>query len=251
MGDEASRVVQDVDATLRKWQIKLGRDFFELGRELDITHDFIHDLNGVGVRLSDTRGDYSQGIDAKRMVANARVQGLLGSLLDFLSDLVRTPRGSDANTLYAQEKLDALLAAVAQLRALDGEPPVTVSTSGLTEEEFSSTLDEQPVDDEADYALPDATQVETTLDPPPTDPEPATTFQKQDPSQYDLTHYLADYFTIPELRDLCLSLDIPYSRLSQSDTLTMAQEMVDYARRHGKHPALVAEVKSLRSFLFH
>lgn len=171
MSDEASRVVQDA-ATLRKWQIKLGRDFFELGRELEFTRDFIHDLNGVRVSLSDTGIGYRQGIDAKRVVAYARVQGLLGSLLDFLSELARRPRGSEANTRYASNQLDAILKALAELSALSDEvitappPAPTPPESAIPHLDHTPNESVQPASPKrpaAQLTIDDLRQIEPVL----------------------------------------------------------------------------------------
>lgn len=231
MTDEASRITKDIDETLREWQAKLGRDeFFELGRDPKFTSDFRHKLIKAGEHLRWTFG-HSLGTNAAKEVAYQRVQGLLKPMLEDLRDLERQPRGSVANTRRAQEQLDAVRRALAQLHALERVSPETPDT-------------------EAPDTPPPTEPQPPTGDDPPVNDEKAPPPQQPDPSPYELTNFLARHFNLTELRDLCLKVNIPYDQLNQSDTRSMAQEIVGYARRRETYGTLVAAVRELRSSAF-
>lgn len=225
MSDEAGRVIQEADAIIRKWRIELGDvEDFELGRSPEFTRDFLHALKHIRTGLG-TVADHLPAFSAKRARAYSQLDGRLGRLIAYLSTLEREPPGSVDNTRNAIDQLDAILKALADLPDFEAEtvnvppPPRPAPDAPVPPEP------PVPVEESAAHEAPELTSAQ-------------------------LLDMLRNYFDTVELHALSRSLSIPAHALTTSSVAVMALSLLEYAERHGKYQALVAEVKRLRPFLF-
>lgn len=249
MGDEGGRVIQEADTVLREWRAKLFDDeFLELGRDPEFTRSFLRALIHVRASLG-TANDHPLETNAKRAWAYSLLDGRLGRLIDYLSVLEREPRGSVDNTRHALDQLDGILKALADLPDFEGEaanvppppPPLpNIAVSQPPRPKPAALSSESAVNEASRTAPPE----------PPVTTEESAVRLAPDLTRAQLFDMLRTHFDMEELHALRLSLEIPPHALTTNSVASTARSLLEYAERHGKYPALMAEVKRLRSFLF-
>lgn len=249
MGDEAGRVIQEADATLREWRTKLIDDeFLELGRDPNFTGSFLRALNHVRASLG-TANDHPLATNAKRARANSLLDGMLGQSITYLSTLESEPRGSVDNTRHALDQLNSILKALADLPDFEGEAAnVSPPPRPAPDTAVSSPPPPEPAALSSESKVHEASQ--TAPPEPPVTAEESAARLAPELTRAQLFDMLRTHFDMDELYALRLSLEIPAHALTTNSVASMARSLLEYAERHGEYPALVAEVKRLLPFLF-